>query len=163
MAPMPRAMRSSEYAVIIKFRADNATALKTNAVRHRADVSPHRGDSSCDAIFVSSANYIYADSCRHLKIRIQVMIECSGFLAIRNQRVTESHFPGFYECVWLTCERRHMGVSVTVSRIAQGNRPRADLASATRPMPRVRAARRRLNLNLRLWYSTDSFARSRIT
>ena len=36
------------------------------------------------------------------------------------------------------------------------------LASATRPIPRVSAARRRLNLNLRFWYSTDSFALSRI-
>lgn len=43
-----------------------------------------------------------------------------------------------------------------------GKRPRAALASATRWMPSVSAARRRLNLNFRFWYSTDSFALSRI-
>src|SRR5690606_26337531 len=46
--------------------------------------------------------------------------------------------------------------------IAQGKSPRLILASATRWMPSVWAARRRLNLNFRFWYSTESLAPSRI-
>ena len=49
------AMKSSEYAVTIQLTADKVIALKTSAVRHRAGVSRHRGESRCDAIFVSSA------------------------------------------------------------------------------------------------------------
>ena len=42
-----------------------------------------------------------------------------------------------------------------------GNNPRFSLASATRSMPRVRAASRRLNFIFRFWYSTLVFALSR--
>src|SRR5664280_91424 len=55
IAPMRCAMKSSEYAVTIQLTADKVIALKTSAVRHRAGVSRHRGESRCDAIFVSSA------------------------------------------------------------------------------------------------------------
>lgn len=43
-----------------------------------------------------------------------------------------------------------------------GKSPRLCFASATREMPRVSAASRRLNLNLRFWYSTECLALSSI-
>ena len=50
----------------------------------------------------------------------------------------------------------------TAALTDHGNSPRAALASATRWIPRVRAARRRLNWNFFCWVSTASFAWSRM-
>jgi hypothetical protein len=59
--------------------------------------------------------------------------------------------------------QRPAGSSDPALHTPHGKSPRAALASATRPMPSVSAARRRLNLNFRCWASTEFLARSSIT